>query len=116
VVGTQPHCAGAPTCVCLRPQRRGFFATEREQTSNTGRRADHGPCAIGAPCSFFFGIRHGEAIFRARHGFQKARMQPHRENDLDCLVIARSEATKQSRTSPKTGLLRFARNVESDPS
>jgi hypothetical protein len=30
------------------------------------------------------------------------------------VVIARSEATKQSRTSPKTGLLRSARNDERD--
>jgi hypothetical protein len=50
----------------------------------------------------------GEAIFLVRVVVRKTRMRRGVARMIFIVVIARSEATKQSRASPKTGLLRGA--------
>src|SRR5215472_1553869 len=61
-----------------------------------------------------FGIMRGRQSFLCAWWFAKTRVRRRIARTIFIVVIARSEATKQSRTSPKTGLLRSARNDERD--
>jgi hypothetical protein len=80
---------------------------------------------IGAPPPFICAhdlVRKPDAIFRnhawgghflrTHGGSQSSDAKTHRENDFCFSSLRGAKATKQSRTAPQTGLLRFARNDE----